>query len=74
MTEPISQGAKPTSTSRVRAFRERRRRGINLVQVRIKEAEIEALERLGYLEPGQREDPGSIQRAVAALLSDIPFM
>ena len=74
MTEPISQSAKPTSTSRTRAFRERRRRGVRMVQIRIKEAEIEALERLGYLEPGLREDVGSIQKAVQTLVSDTPFM
>jgi len=58
LTEPTSQSAKPTSTSRTRTFRERRRPGVRLVQIRIKEAEIEALERLGYLEPGLREDAG----------------
>jgi hypothetical protein len=64
LTEPISQSAKPTSTARTRAFGERRRRGVRLIQVGIKETEIEALERLGYLEPGLREDAGSIRRAV----------
>ena len=47
---------------------------LRLVQVRINEAEIEALERLGYLEPGLREDGGSIQKAVQALVSDTPWM
>jgi hypothetical protein len=74
LTEPISQSSKPTSTSRTRAFRERRRRGVRMVQIRIKEVEIEALERLGYLEPGLREDAASIQRAAEALLADTPFM
>jgi hypothetical protein len=60
--------------SRTRAHRERLRRGVRLVQVRIKKAEIEALERLGYLEHGLREDAGSIQRAVEALVSDTPYM
>jgi len=46
VTEPIAQTGKPTSTSRTRAFRERRRRGVRMVQIRIKEAEIEALERI----------------------------
>ncbi len=46
LTEPMSQSAKPTSTSRTRSFRERRRRGVRMVHIRIKEAEIEALERL----------------------------
>jgi len=45
-----------------------------MVQIRIKEAEIEALERLGYLEPGLREDVGSIQKAVQTLVSDTAFM
>jgi hypothetical protein len=74
LTEPISQPAKPTSTARTRAFRERRRRGVRLIQIRIKEAEIEALERLGYLEPGLREDAASIKKAVETLVSDTPLM
>ena len=74
MTEPISQTGKPTSTARTRALRERRRRGVRLIQIRIKEAEIEALERLGYLEPGLREDAVSIKKAVETLVSDTPLM
>ena len=74
MTEPTSQSAKPTSTSRTRAFRERRRRGVRMLKIRIKEAEIEALERLGYLEPGLREDAASIKKAVETLVSDTPLM
>ncbi len=74
MTEPTSQTAKRSSTVRVRAFRERRRRGVRMVHIRIKEAEIEALERLGYLEPGLREDAGSIQKALETLVSDTPWM
>jgi hypothetical protein len=74
LTEPTSQSAKPTSTSRTRAFRERRRRGIRMLKIRIKEAEIEALERLGYLEPGLREDAASIKKAVETLVSDTPLM
>ena len=74
MTEPILQSGRSGSTPRTRALRERRRRGVRLVQVRINEAEIEALERLGYLEPGLRGDVVSIQRAVQAVVSDTPFM
>jgi hypothetical protein len=74
LTEPISQSSKLTSTPRTRAFRERRRRGARLVQIRITVAEIEALARLGYVELGLREDGGSIQRAVEALLADTSFM
>ncbi len=70
----MSQRPKPTSTSRTRALRERRRRGVRMVQVRITVAEIEALERLGYLEPGLRENAGSIQKAVQALVSDTRWM
>jgi hypothetical protein len=51
-TGVVLQAAKPTSTPRTRALRERRRRGVRLVRVWIKEVEIEALERVGYLAPG----------------------
>jgi hypothetical protein len=74
LTEPTSQTAKRSSTARTRAFRERRRRGVRMVQVRITVAEIEALERLGYLEPGLREDAASIKKAVETLVSDTPLM
>jgi hypothetical protein len=47
---------------------------VHLIQIRIKEAEIEALERLGYLEPGLREDAASIKKAVETLVSDTPLM
>jgi hypothetical protein len=70
----LPQATKPTATERMRAFRERRRLGVRLIRVRIKEPEIEALERLGYLEPGQRENAGSLQRAVQLLVSDVPWM
>jgi hypothetical protein len=70
----LSQAAKPTSAARTRALRERQRLGVRLVRVRINETEIEALERLGYLAPGQREDAGSIQKAVELLVSDTPLM
>ena len=70
----LSQAAKPTSAARTRALRERRRLGVRLVRVRIHETEIEALERLGYLAPGQREDARFIQRAVELLVSDTPLM
>jgi hypothetical protein len=70
----LRQATKPTATERMRAFRERRRRGVRLIRVRIKKTEIEALERLGYLAPGQRENAGSIQRAVELLVSDADFM
>jgi hypothetical protein len=74
LTEPTSQTAKRSSTARTRAFRERRRRGVRMVQVRITVAEIEALERLGYLEPGLREDAASIKKSVETLVSDTPLM
>ncbi|MGO8974717.1 MAG: hypothetical protein ACLQNV_14475 [Steroidobacteraceae bacterium] len=74
MTVPTSQTAKRSSTAGVRAFRERRRPGVRLVQIRITVAEIEALEGLGYLGPDLRENAGSIQKAVQALVSDTPWM
>ena len=70
----LPQTAKPTAAERMRAFRDRRRRRVRVVQVRIRQTEIEALERLGYLAPGQREKVVSIQRAVELLVSDTPFM
>ena len=70
----VLQGAKPTSAPRTRALRQRRRLGVRLVRVWIQETEIEALERLGYLAPGQREDANFIQAAVELFVSDAPLM
>ncbi len=70
----LPRATKSNSTARTRAFRARWRRGVRLIQVRINETEIEALERLGYLAPGQREDARFIQRAVELLVSDTPLM
>jgi hypothetical protein len=72
--EVLPRATKSNSTARTRAFRARRRRGVRLIQVRIKETEIEALERLGYLASDRREDAGSIQKAVELLVSDTPLM
>ena len=53
-----------TSTSRVRAYRDRRRRGVWCVTPRIYEPDIEGLIQLKYLEADARQDLGTLERAV----------
>jgi hypothetical protein len=55
----------------MRLYRRRRRRGKRLVRVEIDAKKVEALVRLRYLDPENREDLGVIEFAVNALVSDL---
>jgi hypothetical protein len=62
------------STPRVRAHRERRRRGVFIVHVWVEKNSIEALVRLGYLPDAQQQDVRAVQEAVEIYVADAPFM
>ena len=55
---------------RMRQYRRRRRRNRFLVRVELYAAEIDALVRLGFLDPKDRDDLSTIQQAADAFLSD----
>jgi len=74
MIEPVPQTAKPTSTHRVRAHRERRRLAVRNVKVSVSKTSIEALVRMGYLAEAQQQDVSAIQKAVQTFVADAPFM
>jgi hypothetical protein len=54
----------------MRQYRRRRRRNRFLVRVELYAAEIDALVRLGFLDPKDRDDLSTIQQAADAFLSD----
>jgi hypothetical protein len=65
--------AKAPSTPRVRAHRQRPRRGVLCVRVPVDEIAIEALVRMGYLPEAQQQDVRAVQEAVENYVADAPF-
>ena len=62
------------STPRVRAHRQRRRRGVFCVRVPVDKDAIEGLVRMGYLPEGEQQDVRAVQEAVETYVADAPFM
>ena len=58
------------AAERMRLHRRRRRLGLRPLTVEIRPAEIEALEKQGYIKPHERDDSNAISFAVGAFLSD----
>jgi hypothetical protein len=52
----------------MRRSRERRRNGVRIVPIEVKDSGIEILARKGYLRPEERDDPEAIRRALAKVL------
>jgi hypothetical protein len=59
-----------TSTTRVRALRERRRQGMSLFKIRLSEAQIEVLVSKGYLDRQRRDDDDAVSTAAEGWLRD----
>jgi hypothetical protein len=59
-----------TSTERVRAHRKRRRHGICRRTIGVGEAELDALEKKGYLDPDRRGDRVDECDAIEMFLAD----
>jgi len=59
-----------TSTARVRAFRRRRSQGIHRRSVGVTDAQLDALERRGYLNPDRRGDRADECDAIEMFLTD----
>jgi len=67
---------RPTPTEsaaaeRMRRHRERRRKGLRCLTVQLRETEVDALIRLGFLSSGQRDDRRAIVKAVHGLLDKV---
>jgi len=70
MGEPMKLTSR-SSAERTRAYRQRRRLQLRSVRIRLSDAEIGALVRLGYL--GNRDDIRAIEHAATAFISDALF-
>jgi len=66
--------AEAPSTPRVRAHRQRRRRGVFCMQVNVDKNSVEALVRMRYLPEARQQDVKAIQEAVENYVADAPFM
>ena len=62
-TEPIACSA---ATRRMRAHRDRRRKGLRCIRVELRETEVDVLIRKGLLKPDARNDPNAIYDALHA--------
>jgi hypothetical protein len=60
-----------TSTERVRAHRKRRRHGICRRTISVGEAQLDALEKKGYLDPDRRGDRTDECDAIELFLADL---
>ena len=60
-TEPI---ACPAATRRMRAHRDRRRKGLRCIRVELRETEVDVLIRKGLLKPDARNDASAIRDAL----------
>jgi hypothetical protein len=52
----------------MRQSRERRRNGVRIIPIEVKDSGIEILVRRGYLQPEQRNDPEAIRHALGKVL------
>jgi hypothetical protein len=66
----IMQSTKLPSTAahRMRAYRKRRRQGLQCVRIELHVTDVESLIRVGPLKEGQRQDPEAVQAAVTGLI------
>jgi hypothetical protein len=59
-----------TSTPRVKAFRRRQSRGLHRRSIDVTDAQLDALEVRGYLNPDRRGDPADERDAIELFLAD----
>ena len=60
-TPPIARSA---AAQRMRAHRDRRRKGLRCIRVELRETEVDVLIRRGLLKPDARNDPSAIRDAL----------
>jgi hypothetical protein len=68
MTSPIARKSAASSADRMARSRARRRRGLRCVVIEVRDRELSALVRLGYLRPEQRDDPKKAAHAIHEFL------
>jgi hypothetical protein len=68
MTNPPTAVPRSAAAERMRRHRERRREGLRCLTVELREQEIDALVRNGFLKADTRNDPYSIEMALYEFL------
>ena len=68
MISPAATPLRSTAAERMRAHRQRRREGLRCLTIELRETEIDALARKGFLKADARNDPNSIQMALYEFL------
>ena len=68
MTSPAVTPTRSNAAERMRRHRERRRGGLRCLTIELRETEIDALARKGFLKADARNDPNSIQMALYEFL------
>ena len=68
MTSQAAPPTRSTAAERMRRHRERRREGLRCLTIELRETEIDALTRRGFLKADARNDPYSIQMALYEFL------
>jgi hypothetical protein len=73
--QPHSHTEQPRSTAaaRMSLTRARRRDGMRVVPLEIRDAEIDALVQLGVLQASDRDDRHAVARALGELLDKVPI-
>ena len=66
----ITSMADRTTVERMRRYRQRKRRGLTCVMVRLNKVEIDRLVKAKYLDEDQTGDQMALQEAVTAFVSD----
>jgi len=68
IVNPPSTAPRSAVAERMRRYRERRRDGLRCLMIELRETEIDALARNGFLKVDARNDPYSIQMALYEFL------
>jgi hypothetical protein len=74
MMSDVQQARRASSAERMRRSRDRRRKGLRFVQVELRDAEAQALVRLGFLPAEEQDNPAALGRALGRLLDTIPAL
>jgi hypothetical protein len=67
---PGNGGAQSAAAQRMARFRKRKREGLQLLTILLREAEVDVLVRRGRLSNESRGDPAAIRNAVHSFLDD----
>jgi len=67
-TNPPTATPRSTAAERMRAHRQRRRDGLRCLTIELRETEIDALARNGFLKADARKDAYSVEMALYAFL------